>query len=204
MRRKSCGSPSISQGHPKWAAHVRSRVYTLDAQYPALPAENHRDLNIDAALPGVRHTQVHRYRVLRAIAAATVNERRRQQLPRAWLKDTDFATSQRLPSTLVGDLDKEPAAAGGGDVTQQRMTAAIGIVVGQRQIDSAIAIEVHQLHAVGGIVRQNHVGKRLDKAPGGTGRAAVHEQRIAIERLSGNEVADIEIGPAIVIEITPR
>ena len=43
------------------------------------------------------------------------------------------------------------------------MAAAVGIVVGQRQIEPAVAIEVHELHAVRRIVFEHHVGQRFDE-----------------------------------------
>ena len=91
------------------------------------------------------------------------------------------------------------AATHGGGVAQQRMTAAGGIVVGQREIETAVLVEVDQLHAVRGVVLQDEVRQRF-----GERRRAVDEQGVAIERLPGDEVADVEIGQAVVVEIAPR
>ena len=84
------------------------------------------------------------------------------------------------------------------------MPAAVGVVVGQRQIEPAIAVEVDELVAVRGVTLQDDVGERVGKGGNHAGGAAVHEQRITIERLAGNEVADIKFGSSIVVEITPR
>src|SRR6187402_1175278 len=77
------------------------------------------------------------------------------------------------------------------------MAAAVGIVVGQGEVETSIAIEVDELHAVSGIVLENHVRQRFSEL------CAVDEQRIAIQRLAGNEVADVEVRPAVVVQIAP-
>ena len=81
------------------------------------------------------------------------------------------------------------------------MTAAIGIVIRQGEIETAVGIEVDELHAVRRVMLQDHIGQRLGETLGG---GAVDEERIAIERLAGDEVADIQIGQPVVVEIAPR
>ena len=78
------------------------------------------------------------------------------------------------------------------------MTSAVGIVVGQRQIEPAILIEVDELHTVRRIVFQDHAGQRLDERPG-----FVDEEGIAIERLAGDEIRDVQVGQAVVVQIAP-
>ena len=62
-----------------------------------------------------------------------------------------------------------------------------------------VGIEIHELHAVRRVVFQNHVGQRFGEA-----RPAVHEEGVTIQRLAGDEVADVQIRPAVVVEIAPR
>ena len=43
------------------------------------------------------------------------------------------------------------------------MAATIRIVIGQRQVELPVAIEIHELDAVRRIVAEHHVRKRLDE-----------------------------------------
>ena len=65
------------------------------------------------------------------------------------------------------------------------MAAAGGIVIGQRQVKAAVAIEIHEAHAVRRILFQDGIRQRLDET------RAVDEQRIAIARLTGNEIGHV-------------
>ena len=78
------------------------------------------------------------------------------------------------------------------------MAAALRVVVRQRQIETAVLIEIDELDAVRCVVRENHRRQRLDECV-----RAINEERVTVTRRAGDEVADVEVRQAVVVEIAP-
>ena len=58
----------------------------------------------------------------------------------------------------IDHVDQKTPPARPAGISQQRMAAAGGIVVGQGEIEPAIGVEVDELHAVRRVMLQDHVG----------------------------------------------
>ena len=68
------------------------------------------ELDVNIAAPRLWHADVHRHRVLGAVAAATVDESGSQKTARPGVKDADLAAGQRLQLAAYLRRDAPPHA----------------------------------------------------------------------------------------------
>ncbi len=107
------------------------------------------------------------------------------------------SVARPLPSTTR--TCKTARRIGGRQHVAHHQVHAVGARAGQRQIEIAVAIHIGPCHAVVGLQRADVRRRDVDEL-----RAGVAEQRVLPAGAAGDRAVDVEVEPAVVIEVGKR